>query len=98
MRTVCNSLANNQFPSKLAPAFQDAAPDPRLVSIGRAFRDLQEARHQADYNTYHFFQRHEALHFQELATKALADWDSIRGIPQADAFLAGLLVTRHIQG
>ena len=34
----------------------------------------------------------------DLAEKALQDWDLIRKTPQADAFLTGLLVIRRIQG
>ena len=98
MRDVCKSLASRNPPAKLAPAFQDFDLEPRFVGIERTFVALQEARHQADYNTYCSFQRNEALDYQELAAKAIADWDSIRGLPQADAFLAGLLVARHIQG
>lgn len=97
MRDLCKSLAGSNPPSKLAPAFQGLPVDRRLVAIARTFRDLQEARHQADYNTYRLFQRREALHYHELAVRAFEDWQAIRRTPQADAFLAGLLIVKHIQ-
>ena len=98
MRDVCKSVAGSNPPSKLAPAFEGLPIDPRLVSIARAFRDLQEARHQADYNAYRPLRRHEALHYHELAARSVQDWQQIRKTPQADAFLASLLLVRHIQG
>ena len=98
MRTVCKSFAAGNPPSKLAPAFTGVAIDSRLIAIAQAFQDLQEARHQADYNTYRLFQKSEALYYHQLAGRVLQDWKDIRRTVQADAFLAGLLVTRHIQG
>ena len=98
MRDLCRSLAGGTPPAKLEPAFNNQTIDRRLVDIARSFRDLQEARHQADYNTYRPFQRSEALHYHLLATQALQDWNAIRRNSQADAFLTGLLIIRHIQG
>ncbi len=98
MRAVCKSFAAGNPPSKLAPAFTGVAIDPRLVAIAQTFQDLQEARHQADYNTYRLFQRSDALYYHQLAIRALQHWKDIRRTTQADAFLTGLLVTRHIQG
>jgi len=98
MREVCKSLASEKPPRKLALAFEDTPLDPFLIGIATAFVELQEARHQADYNAYRLFQRQEVLDYHGLAAKALVDWNSIRRTPQADAFLAGLLVARHVQG
>ena len=91
-------FASNQAPKKLSPAFDALPLQPQLVSIARALIDLQEARHQADYNAYRTVKRQEALHHVQLAGRALQDWDLIRKTPQADAFLTGLLVIRRIQG
>lgn len=98
MKDVCKSFASNQAPRKLTRAFENLPLQPQLVDIAQAFVDLQEARHQADYNTYRPIKRQEAIHLVELADKALDDWDAIRRTPQADAFLAGLLVINRIQG
>ena len=98
MKDVCKSFASNQAPKKFSSAFDGLSLQPQLVSIARAFVDLQEARHQADYNAYRIVKRQEALHHVQLADKAIQDWDLIRKTPQADAFLTGLLVIRRIQG
>ena len=98
MKEVCKFFARKQTPKKLTKALEDLPLQPQLVDIARAFVDLQEARHQADYNTYRLIKRQEAIHHVQLASKALDDWNSIRKTPQADAFLTGLLVIRRIQG
>ena len=98
MKQMCTSLAGGTPPRKLAPAFDPLLLDLRLVSIARTFIDPQEARHQADYNTYRPFTRREAHYFHRLASNALADWNAIRKTPQGDAFLAGLLINQHVQG
>ena len=98
MNEVCKSIANRRAPRKLTKAFDGLPLQPQLVDIARAFVDLQEARHQADYNAYRLIKRQEAIHLVELASKAIDDWNAIRKSPQADAFLAGLLVIRRIQG
>ena len=98
MRVVCRALAGSNPPSNLVRAFEPLPVEPRLVAIARAFRDLQEVRHQADYNTYRQLSREEALHYYELADRAVEDWKHIRKSPQADAFLASLLLVNRIQG
>ena len=98
MRTFRTSHRSSCKSSYLSPAFDGLPLQSQLVSIARAFVDLQEARHQADYNTYRTVKKQEALHHVQLADKALQDWDLIRKTPQADAFLTGLLVIRRIQG
>ena len=98
MPALSETLARGNLPSKLAAAFNPPPLDPTLRSIAQAFLDLQEARHQADYNTYRSFSRREALYHLQLATRAIDNWAIIRKTPQADAYLAGLLIIRRIQG
>ncbi len=92
------SIANRRAPRKLTGAFDGLLLQPQLVDIARAFVDLQEARHQADDNACRHIRRQEAIHLVELASKVIDDWNVIRKTPQADTFLAGLLVIRRIQG
>ena len=98
MKNLCTSIAGGTPPTRLVPAFQPLPLDPLLIAIAKAFADLQEARHRADYNIYRPFRRHEALHFHQLADTAIADWKSIRKSQQADAFLTGLLIHSRVQG
>ncbi len=96
MRDVCKSISQKRLPSKLVPAFPDFKIDDRLVKVGGAFVRLQEARHQADYDTYYHFERNEALRFQKLAANAIDDWNLICKTSQADVFMVSLLI-RDIQ-
>ena len=98
MRNLSKTLAGGNPPRKLADAFSPMPIDPMLTFIARAFLDLQEARHQADYNTYRSFSRREALYHFQLATRAIDNWKKIRTTHQADAYLAGLLINERIQG
>lgn len=98
MRSLSESLARGNPPRKLLDAFSPLPIHPTLQSIAQAFWDLQEARHQADYNTYRSFSRGEALYHYRLAKHAIDDWAQVRKSHQADAYLAGLLIIRRIQG
>ena len=69
-----------------------------LIDVATAFVQLQEARHDADYNRALRFTRREALDLAELADQAFRDWRQVRGSLPADAFLTGLLAYRQMQG
>lgn len=98
MRSISKSLAGGTPPAKIAAAFQPMPVNPALKSVAQAFWDLQEARHQADCNTYRSFTRREAICNHQLAARAIRDWAQIRKTPQADAYLTGLLIIDRIQG
>ncbi|MDE0533714.1 MAG: hypothetical protein OXI01_20050 [Albidovulum sp.] len=68
------------------------------IDVARAFVQLQEARHDADYNRALRFTRREVLDLADLADLAFRDWRQVRGSLPADAFLTGLLVYRNLQG
>lgn len=69
-----------------------------LAEVASAFVQLQEARHDADYNRSLRFTRREVLDFADMADQAFRDWHLVRGSLPADAFLTGLLAYRHMQG
>jgi hypothetical protein len=51
---------------------------PALVSVFDAFVELQEIRHQADYNMGNKWTRLEAEDYVRLARAAFADWARVR--------------------
>ena len=63
--------------------------------VATAFADLQEARHQADYDLSEVLTRVDVLQKLALARQAFADWQAIKGTPNAAVFLAALLLQRH---
>nr|WP_294544670.1 hypothetical protein [uncultured Rhodopila sp.] len=69
--------------------------DPALVSVFDAFVELQEIRHQADYDLAKEWTRLEAEDYVRLARAAFADWARVRTTPNAAVFLTALLLRRH---
>ena len=98
MRSISKSLAAGTPPDRISAAFCPMPINPTLKSVAQAFLDLQEVRHQADYNSYRLFTRRETIYNHQLAVHAIHDWAKIRKTSQADAYLTGLLLIDRIQG
>lgn len=69
-----------------------------LRKVARAFVDLQEARHQADYDWSRTFTRQETLELVDLAEDAFETWEQIRKRLGSDTFLICLLTYKRIRG
>jgi len=82
----------------LKSTFSDPKRKPiidKLRSIAGTFVDLQQARHEADYNLRKSLTRSEAGALVELAEKAFSDWNGIRNDDLAQIYLACFLVFDH---
>lgn len=105
MRSVCKSFAeghravsNHKEPvqSPLVKQKLLTLPlEPALFGLVQAFVDLQEARHEADYNLEKQWNRLDVLNHIQTARQAFADWAGIRTTPNAAVFLAALLLQKH---
>lgn len=62
-----------------------------LVSVAKAFGDLQQARHEADYDISRKFSRQETIDLIEQTINAFQAWQNVRRSLQADVFLVALL-------
>ena len=51
MKKVARQFSKNALSSKLTPARYGEALQPEIVSVATVFVDLQQARHEADYDT-----------------------------------------------
>ena len=91
MKKVAQQFSQDSLSSKLSPAVNGEALQPEIISVATAFVDLQQARHEADYDTARRFTRRETLDLLDQAQQAFADWREVRKSIQADTFLAGLL-------
>ena len=91
MKRVAQQFSNDNVSPKLAPGLNGQALQPELIGVATAFVDLQQARHEADYDTARRFTRREVLDLLERAEQAFANWRLVRTSIQADIFLAGLL-------
>jgi hypothetical protein len=93
MARVCAGFAS----SRPARAIQEllASPPPReLVHMGKVFIDLQQSRIEADYDRGIALTRQEALAVVDEADRAIRGFLHIQGTPEADTFLAALLVQK----
>ena len=91
MKTVCQEYAK----LTLNPAGQfmlggQSVPQ-QIKDIASAFIALQEARHQADYDTAVVLKQAQAQTHVLRAEVAFLDWQAVQADPAASAFLAELL-------
>ena len=98
MRQVGQQFSDDNVSRKLAPGLNGQALQPELVRVASALVELQEARHEADYDPARRFTRREALDLVGQAELAFADWNHVRGSIQADTFLIGLLAFGNMRG
>jgi hypothetical protein len=69
-------------------------PDPisqELASISNGFKDLQEARHTADYDVLKQFSPGDELALVQKAEKIFNDWNTEKSSNNAPVFLAALI-------
>lgn len=91
MKKAAKSFASGSLP-KYISAVTGAKVPKDLQSVARAFVDLQEARHDADYNFTQRFSRTEVQDHIRIAKNAFAAWSRVRKQLSAQAFLAALLL------
>lgn len=94
MKTVCQQFAKGKK-AELGGGTKELASDPiepALVNLAAAFVDLQEARHQADYDTARTFIRLDVLSKISSAQQAFSDWRTVKNRPNATIFLTALLL------
>jgi hypothetical protein len=63
----------------------------QLQDIARAFTDLQEDRHRADYNYTARFTRADVREKVKQVQDAFKQWAAVRKSPEADYYLIALL-------
>jgi len=97
MRIVAQQFSNKNLSPKLEPSLKGKTLQKRIVRFSGTFIDLQQARHEADYDIARRFTRREALEFVERAEKAVSDWGKVQQSLQAHTFLVGMLALKHMR-
>lgn len=97
MKQVAAQFAKDKVSDKLNPGLDGQPLQNEIKSVAQAFVDLQQLRHEADYDMTRRFTRREVLDLLDDAETAFADWKSVRKSVQADTFLVGLLVFTTIR-
>jgi hypothetical protein len=64
----------------------------QLTEIAGSFVELQEARHRADYDLMHTFDRIQVIGYVDDTRLAIAKWKAIKHNPNANVFLTALLI------
>ena len=98
MKQAANQFAQDRVSSKISPGLDGRPVQPKLTDVAQTFVELQDTRHQADYDRADRFTRGETLDLIESAERAFRDWREVRGTLQADTFLTALLAYRHMRG
>jgi hypothetical protein len=93
MQRACKSFAGGTLPPFVSH-LQVGTIEPGLQKVARAFVDLQEKRHAADYDLIHTFTKQEAVDDIEKAKDAFAAWASIRQSPHANLFPVALAMPK----
>ena len=97
MKRVAQQFSGGQISARLRPGMNGQAAQPELARVAAAFVDLQQARHEADYDTTRRFTRQDVIDFVDRAEQAFRDWHTVRKSIQADVFLAGLLAIGNMR-
>ena len=91
MRKVCEAVVDG----RLARGKEQLLPvgfSAEFRQIAKAFVDLQEARHLADYDLGSPHDRASVLLSVEQAREAITSWRAVRGTDEAHVFLTALLL------
>lgn len=97
MASVCRQFAHGSV-ANLNDATRTLVTLPLeagLISVAKAFVELQEARHMADYDTSVSFIKPEALRLTGMASAAFTHWEAVKASANATAFLAALMLQKH---
>jgi uncharacterized protein (UPF0332 family) len=94
MKTVSQRFAG-QPPTALSAALGAPPLQPRLRSIAQAVVDLQQARHDADYDLTGSFARREVLDLVGRAERAFDDIAALRNSRHLTVYLVALLAGKQ---
>ena len=97
MKRVARQFADRNLSPKLNPGLNGLPLQEEIVRVADTFVDLQQYRHEADYDMERRFTRVEVLNIVGEAERALVDWHAVRQSVQADTFLVGLLAFEKIR-
>ncbi len=97
MKRVARQFAERNVSPKLSPGLNGLPLQDEIVRVAAEFVDLQQHRHEADYNMGRRFTRLEVLSIVSDAERAFVDWGAVRNSVQADTFIVGLLTFEKIR-
>lgn len=98
MREVCEQVSRTKMPKPWRDQVRSSLP-PELIAVASAFIELQEARHEADYNFAPTFYRRSVYDLIDQAERAIEDWKKLRKVhpDMAELFLLALLLGSRVR-
>lgn len=96
MKGVAKSFAGGTVPDAWQAPMGEAPVSADLRQVASAFVNLQEARHEADYDFRRLFIRRDVHDLIEAAEKAASSWRNVRRNPEGQVFMTALLVHDRI--
>jgi hypothetical protein len=96
MRRTCGAFSGGTLPENLAAALGGPVPAD-LRNVADAFLELQQARHEADYNLSRTFSRAEVRGLVAKARDAFHLWEAVRTSEAARLYLAALLTGERLR-
>ena len=97
MKRVARQFAERSLSPRLSPGLNHLSLEEDIVRVAATFVDLQQHRHDADYNMGRQFTRTEVLNIVGAAERAFVDWGTVCNSPQGDTFIVGLLTFEKIR-
>ena len=94
MKKICGRFLAVQLSNPLLSLIGSNA-SPELQIVARTFIELQDARHNADYDLGWTITREEAQQFVNLAWDAFKSWEAIEKTAEANIFILSLLVWKN---
>jgi hypothetical protein len=98
MHDACTAFSNPLIgrTRALSDLIDAPAPSAELLLIARAFVQLQEARHRADYDLGVTWTRFTSQQHVQLADQAFDAWTRIRKSAEANVFALGLFDLKRV--
>lgn len=94
MKQVCIRFLAKRILADLAPLLR-LSISLELATVAKAFVELQEQRHLADYEVGISWTRNEVLFWVEASRRAFREWKLIRETDEATVFLAALIFAKR---
>jgi uncharacterized protein (UPF0332 family) len=91
MKAICLGINQSPLSKPLAPILVGPLPD-ELKRVTKTFVDLQQKRHEADYDRAATIKKREARDLVAQVEAAFTDWAVVQNHPVAQIFLLLLLI------
>lgn len=97
MSNVCKGFANRNPADRWKKCLANQTVSLDLACVAANFRDLQEARHEADYDILKKPKKSDARKSLNQALQAFTAWNTIRMTPEAKVFLLALVFDKKAE-